>query len=98
MWMDTIIKKVGGQKQGYCMMTEKKPEHLNICSINKNYSIIPTKIIDKNPLTSIRESLSNGSIMVLPMNKESIEQTSKIVWHVESKGYRLVSLEQLIEE
>ena len=39
-WMDTIIKSLSSQKQGYCYYTENK-KNIEYCSNNKNYTVKP---------------------------------------------------------
>ena len=35
-WMDTIIKRIGKQKIGYCYAEEENEDSLKVCSLNKN--------------------------------------------------------------
>ncbi len=97
-WMDTIIKKLGKQKQSYCYMEEKKEDDLMICMMNKDYTIMPNIRIQNYPLKEIKEQLQAGSIISLPMNQKVLEELSSIISYIESKGYTIELLKTHLEE
>ena len=97
-WMDTIIKKVGKQKTGYCYNEEKDDEALKICAMHKNYTIRPTITISTYPSVEIKESIKNGSIISLPINGVVEQEISTIINFIQSKGYKIDTLNNLLKE
>ncbi len=97
-WMDTIIKKIGKQKTSYCYNEKEDKSALSICSLNKDYTIRPNIITNKNPLKKIKESLSSGSIISMKINSETEEQLKLIINYINSKGYKIVNLEEHLKE
>ena len=61
--MDSIIKKAGKQKYGYCYLEEENKEVLDICAMNKNYTIIPNLVLKNNYLSNIKKNITNGMII-----------------------------------
>ncbi len=97
-WMDTIIKKIGKQKQSYCYSEKENKDDLLICAMNKNHTIMPSIVIGNYPLKEIKEKLTAGSLIALPMSAKTLEELSSILHYIESKGYTITSLGEHIEE
>ena len=47
-WVDTIIKKVGGQKNSYCLVFDEDEKAINICKLQKCYENNKKKITNGN--------------------------------------------------
>ncbi|MDD2180765.1 MAG: polysaccharide deacetylase family protein [Bacilli bacterium] len=97
-WMDTIIKKVGNQKQSYCYNEVDDEMTLKICSINKNYTIRPNIIIKKYPALEVKEQLQNGAIISFPINGIVEEELNHIIDNIYSKGLKVEILTKLLSE
>lgn len=97
LWMDTIIKKVGKQENGYCYFEEENKDELDICSIYGNYSIKPT-IISIYPYKEVKEKLASGSILSFSINNELISNLDIIISYIKSKGLIIVNLNEIIKE
>lgn len=97
-WMNTIIKKIGKQKISFCYNEIENEEALNICSLQKNYTIRPNIIVDKNPMIEIKQNLTSGSFIALNINDKMINELPLIIEYINSKGYRIVNLETHISE
>lgn len=97
-WMDTVIKKIGKQKYGYCYLEKEDNEALRICSMNKNYTIIPNMILNSNYLSSIKKNIKNGMIISLDVNNELVKELSVIIDYIKSKGYEIDNLNGLLKE
>ena len=97
-WMDTIIKRIGKQKDGYCYLEKENSEALKICAMNKNYTIIPSLILKNNYLSNIKKNLKNGMIISLDVNNSLINELPAIINYVESKGYEINNLDTLLKE
>lgn len=97
-WMDTIIKKIGNQKISFCYNENKEEESLQICAMNKNFTIKPTLVVHQNPLSEIKQNLAPGSIISFPINQEVISELPVIIEYIKGKGYKLENLSHHLEE
>lgn len=97
-WMDTIIKKIGKQKVSYCYTEKENSEILDVCSMNLDYTILPSYVISNNPLKEIREQVSGGSIIAMPVNNMVIEELPLMIRYIESRGYTLTTLDEHLKE
>lgn len=96
-WMDTIIKKVAGQKRSFCYKTEKK-EDLNKCVLQKNYTISPVVEISSNPFNTAKNNIKNGSIIAFKINNSLIKELDLIMKYIKSRDLEVVNLETLLSE
>lgn len=97
-WMDTIIKKIGNQKISFCYNENKEDESLQICAMNKNFTIKPTFIVNQNPLSEIKQNLAPGSIISFPLTQEVISELPVLIEYIKGKGYKLENLSHHLEE
>ncbi len=97
-WMDTIIKKVGKQKNSYCYSEEENLQDLEVCALNHNHTIMPSIVIQNYPSKEVKEQLEPGSIIAFPINDTVIQELSTIIRYVESKGYKIVNLKEHLTE
>lgn len=97
-WIDTVIKKVGNQKNGYCYSIIDKDKNLEQCTLLDNYTIRPNIITGTNPLINIKDKLTSGSLIAISPNKQLEEELSSIIKFIKSKGYTIVNLEEHLSE
>ncbi|NLL45076.1 MAG: polysaccharide deacetylase family protein [Mollicutes bacterium] len=97
-WMDTIIRKIGNQKKGYCYTERENTNALKICALHKNHTIKPEIIVKKYPLIEIKKQIKNGSIISLPINMVVESELISIINYIEAKGYKIVTLNELLSE
>ena len=97
-WMNTIVTKIGNQEDTYCYVEEENFEILNICKNNKSYTIKPNIIVKQNPLITIKNNLTEGSIISLKNNKQLIEELPLIIEYIYSKDLEIVNIEELLDE
>jgi len=95
-WMDTIIKKIGKQKIGFCYKTENKKD-LENCTLQKNYTISPIEI-DSYPLINVKNNLTQGAILAFKINDSLNKEIDLIIKYINSKGLEIVNLEKLLNE
>lgn len=93
---NNIIKHGLKQKQGYCLTTDKDSDLLKECFKLNNYTILSDFIIKNNILKPLKSNLDNGSIIVI--NEESIFNIDNIINYIQSKGYKIVNLTELLSE
>lgn len=97
-WIDTIIKRMSYEKYGYCYSVEENLDNLKLCAMNKNFTIKPSIVVKKYPLKEIKEQISNGSIISIPINSSVEEELPTIINYINSKGLKIVSLNELLKE
>ena len=59
---------------------------------------MPKIIIKKNPLLNIKKKVLPGSIISLEVNNSIITELNAILNYIQSKGYQIKSLEELLKE
>lgn len=97
-WMDTILKKIIKQKNNYCYLEKENSEYLEICAINKNYTITPSIFINNSPTNNIQKNIQNGSIIALDANSSVTKELAITINYIINKGYKIVSLDNLLDE
>lgn len=97
-WIDTVIKKVGKQQNGYCYSIVDNKTNLDACKLQDDYTVRPSIIVSKNPLIEIKNKLSPGSIIAFDLNNNIELELSSIIKYIKSKGYSIVNLEELLSE
>jgi len=96
-WMDTIIKKIGKQTNGYCYKTDNKKD-LENCALQKDYTIAPTMEIDSYPLINVKNNLKAGNIIAFKINNSLIKELDLIIKYIKFKDLEIVNLETLLNE
>lgn len=87
------IKKILGQKNGYCYVEDYNKDILKKCKKNDDYTIIPSIIIKDNSLINLEKSIDSGSIITI-----KIKNPENAIKYIVNKGYEIVSLEELLDE
>lgn len=97
-WINTIINKYSRQENNYCYLEEENEGYLKICSLQKSYTIIPSIVTKDNPLIEVKNNLKSGDIITLEINNKTLKELSLIINYINNKGYKIVSLDELISE
>lgn len=97
-WVDTVIKRIAKQKKGYCYTETKNEDVLKLCSVNKNYTILPSIIAKEYPYKTIKERITPGSLIALEINELTLSELPSIIKYLESKDYKITSLETHLSE
>lgn len=97
-WIDTVIKRIGKQEISYCYTEEKNKNTLELCAINKNYTIFPSLVITNNPYKEIKENVKAGDLITLDINKQTIQELPSIIKYLESKDYEITNLQTHLSE
>lgn len=88
---NAIIERASKNKSIYCLAKEKNKDILEICNKKNMYVVLPNII---GNYMEIKNNLSNGSIILLN-NLNNIQVITK---YINSKGYEIVALSELLEE
>lgn len=95
---NTILNAISLNKLSFCYTEIKKDELLNNCSKQELYTIIPSIVGGNYPYTEIKNNLSNGSIITLTNNKDTMRELSSIINYIAQRGKNIVTLKKLLEE
>ena len=71
---------------------------LDMCSNNNLYTITPTILGEKTPYNNIKNNLNSGSIILLNMNNETINELSIIIDYIKGKGLKIEGLSKVLSE
>lgn len=97
-WIDTVIKKVGKQQNGYCYSIVDNEDNLNECVLAGDYTVRPNIIVSRKPLVEIKNKLTSGSIIAIDVNSNIELELSSIIKYIKSKGYEISNLEEQLSE
>lgn len=95
-WMDTIIKSLTNQKQGYCYYTDNI-NSIDYCVNYKNYTLKPIEI-KNNLLNEVKNNLKNGAMLSFEINNKLTKELDSIINYIKSKGYEIVNIDKLLNE
>lgn len=93
-YLESVTKK----SPKYCYSEVENSDVLNLCSKLKMHTIKPYIRIDDNLLKEVKSSLSNSIIISIKSSSSNVSQLSSVIDYVISKGYDIVSLDNLISE
>ena len=85
-------------ESSYCLTEEEDKNILEICKQEKMHTIIPTIDSKTNAYNTIKEKIENGSIIKITPNTKTLNELNNIINFIKSKGYDIVSLEELLRE
>lgn len=94
----SYLESVTKRSPRYCYSEVENSYLLNLCSKLKMHTIKPYIRIDENLLKEVKSSLSNSIIISIKSSSSNISELSSVIDYVISKGYDIVSLDNLISE
>lgn len=95
--LDNIIKKLAGQKIGFCYVEEYNKDTLDICSKKGNYTIKPNIIMENSTMNTLKKNLVSGSIISVKNVNNDLD-LELLIQYINSKGYEIVDLKTLLSE
>lgn len=93
-----ILKSLTGNKAKYCYSEEENRDIIETCEKNKMHSIIPTIITSNFPYNDIKNNVTSGSMISLTNNIGTVRELSSIINYLNQKGYKILLLEDLLDE
>lgn len=93
-----ILKNLINEKAKYCYSETKNNDILSSCKNNKMHSIIPNIITTNFPYNQIKNNVTSGSMISLSSNINTLRELSSIINYLNQKGYKIVTLEELLDE
>ena len=97
-WLDSKIKKTSGQGFSYCYHKTDNNDALMLCAMNGNFSIKPSIEVNQNPTITIKEKLSAGDLIGIEVTDELERELSIILTFINSKGYKMATLGEHLQE
>lgn len=97
-WLDATIKKISKQKNGYCYTENESKSIRSVCSMSSNYTIIPSLVVNSNPMITIKQNIKAGDFISLPVCSEVEQELALIISFIQSKGYSIESLSNHLRE
>lgn len=90
---NNLIGMNSSNESKYCFTNEKNSDILNLCT---EYDMVTIKsdVIEDNVYKVIKENLKNGEIFSI--NSNDIDEIKVSINYILSKGYNIVSLEELL--
>ena len=95
---NNLISRISKNKSNLCLTKEKNKKTIEICSKNELYTILPTIIVEKKPYIKIKNTITPGNIILLPINQETINELPIIIDYIKGKGIKIIGLKELISE
>lgn len=92
------LENLSQKKCKYCFTKYDNDTLLNLCSKNKLHTVKPTLYLKNNIYSSIKKNISNSAIISLEINNYVESELSTSIDYIKSKGYNLVTLDNLISE
>lgn len=96
--VNKTMKALIGNKAKYCYSESENNTLIDNCKSNKMHSIIPTIITSNFPYSDIKNTVVTGSMISLNNNINTIRELSSILNYLNQKGYKIISLEELLAE
>lgn len=96
--VNKTMRALMGGKVHYCYSEIEDNNLINNCKNVKMHSIIPTIITSNFPYSDIKNHVTSGSIISLDNNINTIRELSPILNYLNQKGYKIVTLDELLEE
>ena len=93
-YMSSLTKK----EPKFCYAEYDQKEVLDLCSKLKLHTIIPTIRPTSTPYKTVKEKLTNSSIISLPLTVQTINELPLIINYITQKGYTFLTLDELLSE
>lgn len=93
-YLSSITKK----EPKYCYSEYDQKEVIELCQKLRLHTIIPTIKVGNYPYQEVKQKLTSSAIISLPTNETTKEQLPLVINYLKSKGYSLLTLEELLSE
>ena len=95
LYHNNLIGMNGTNESKYCFTNDKNNETLKICN-DYNMTTIKSDVIKDNVYKTIKDKLNNG--VIFAVDSDNIDEIKVSINYILSKGYNIVSLEDLLSE
>ncbi len=94
----TILESMSNIKGKYCYATYDSKEVLELCSSKQMHTVVPSIQVSTTPLLTIKEKITSGSVISLPVNNIVEEELQAIINYIRQKGYNIETIDTLLNE
>lgn len=98
LFSNNLISRIRKSDARYCLARDMEEDIINLCSENNLYTITPNIIGGKSPYTMVKDKISSGSIILLDMSRETVDEMAVIIDYIKGKGFKIGGLSELIDE
>lgn len=95
---NNLIEKVIKYNNNYCYLEEDNYDILNTCSKLKMHTIKSVIVPNTNAYSYLKDNLKAGGIYTLDINSYTLEELPIIIKYIKQKNYKIVTIEELIDE
>ena len=95
---NSYINTITNKRSKYCYTEKDNQELLDFCSSMKMHTIKPNLIINSNLYHNLRTNINNSQIISLKINNYIEKELAISIDFIKSKGYNLVTLDELLKE
>ena len=92
------LETLTNNKCGYCYTVSDNNELLNLCKSLKLHTVKPTIIVNNNLYAKVKHNLDNSIIISISINKYTERELTTTIRYLKSKGYNIVTLNNLLIE
>ena len=98
LFSNNLITRISNNSAIFCLDSTMSNDVISLCSDNDLYTITPSMVIEKNLYKSIKDNLSSGSIVLIDINKDNINNLNTVIEYIEGKGLMIAGLSKHITE
>lgn len=95
---NNLISRITKNDAIYCLSTSLNKSVLELCSDNNLYTILPNIIVNNNLFSSVKDSISSGSIVLIKLNNSNIKELGVTIDYIKGKGLKIGGLSSLLNE
>lgn len=95
LYHNNLIGMNGTNESKYCFTNDKNSDTLKLCN-DYNMTTIKSYVIKDNVYKTIKDKLNNG--VIFAVDSDNIDEIKVSINYILSKGYNIVSLEDLLSE
>lgn len=94
----SYLESIRGEKAKYCYVEKENDRILNLCKSLKLHTVMPSYVFRDNIYQGIKNQLTNGAILAIYSSSSIERELPIIISYIKEKGYKIVSLEELLSE
>ena len=98
-WTNNMIENMSKNIPKYCIVSKEDEKVIDMCADNKMYTIKSSVEINYNTtFNDVKSKIEKGSIIVFDTNNKTIDELSKTILFLNSKGYNYNLLSDHLSE
>ena len=98
MMVGRTLRKLNKNNARFCYLENEDKSVLDICSKHKLYTVIPSILTNNYSYSDVKYKLSNGSIIKLDNNINTVRELKYIIRYIKQKGYCIKNLNEMLKE